>query len=74
MGCFTKEKEDLINRQFSVSVPHPMGGNTIWTCVKDNIIEENEDYEYIGIRGFYYKLFGEEDSGGFDRDYTDILI
>ena len=32
--------------------------------MKDNIIEEKEDRESIGIRGFYYKLFEEEEVGG----------
>ena len=47
-----------------MSIPHPKGGGIVWTCVKDNIIEEKEDYKAIGLRGFYYKLFEEEDSGG----------
>ena len=29
----------------------------IWTFVKDNIIEENDYYEAIGICVFDYKLF-----------------
>ena len=33
------------------------GGNIVWTCVKDNIIKENEDYKAIGLYGFGYKLF-----------------
>ena len=47
-----------------MSVTHPKGGNIVWTCVKDNIIEEKEDYEAIGIRGFDYKLYEEEEVGG----------
>ena len=31
--------------------------------MKDNIIEKKEDYEDIGIRGFDYKLFEEEEGG-----------
>ena len=34
------------------------------TCVKDHIIDEKEDYKYIGLRGFYYKIFEEEEGGG----------
>ena len=30
-------------------------GDIFWTCVKDDIIEEKEDYEYIELRGFGYK-------------------
>ena len=32
--------------------------------MKDNIIKEKDDQKYIGIRGFDYKLFEEEESGG----------
>ena len=51
-------------------VPHPKGGAIVWTCVKDNIIDENVDYKDIGLRGFDYKLFEEEEGGGtIDRLY-----
>ena len=42
---------------FSVYVPHPKVGGVVCTCVKDRIIDENEDYKYIVIRWFDYKLF-----------------
>ena len=31
--------------------------------MKDNIIEEKEEFKATGIRGFYYKSFEEEESG-----------
>ena len=49
--------------EFSVSVPHPKGGAIVWTCVKDHIIDEQEDYKGIGLCGFDYKLFEEEEGG-----------
>ena len=61
---FIKEKEGLIKRDFLVSVPHTKGGTIVWTCVKDHIIDEKEDYKDIGMRGFGYKLFEEEEGGG----------
>ena len=42
-----------------MSVPHPKGGNIVWTSVKDNITEEKEQCEAIGLSGFDYKLFEE---------------
>ena len=54
---YVKEKEELITRSFSVSVPHPKGGKIVWTCVKDHVIEEKEDYKEIGLCGFDYSLF-----------------
>ena len=59
-----KEKKELIKRKFLVSVMHPKVGNIIWTCVKDNIIEGKKDYKAIGLLGFDYKLFEEEEGGG----------
>ena len=47
-----------------MSIPHLKGGNIVWNFVKDHIIEENEQYEAIGLRGFDYKLFEEEECGG----------
>ena len=47
-----------------MSVPHPKGGKIVWTCVKNNIVEEKEDYKTIELRGFYYKSFKEEEGGG----------
>ena len=47
-----------------MSVPHPKWGAIVWTCVKDHIIDEKEDYKDIGLRGFYYKIFEEEEGGG----------
>ena len=53
-----------------MSVPHPKGGATVWTCVKDHIIDEKEDYKDIGLCGFDYKLFEEEEGGG-NREVLD---
>ena len=61
---YVKDKEYLIKRYFSVSVPHTKGGAIVWTCVKDHIINEKEDYKYIGMNGFDYKLFEEEEGRG----------
>ena len=36
--------------------------------MNDHIIDKKEQYEDIGLRGFDYKLFEEEDDGGLDRD------
>ena len=47
-----------------VSVPHPKGGAIVWTCVKDHIINEKENYKDIGLCGFDYKLSEEEEFGG----------
>ena len=45
-------------------VPHPKGGGIVWTCVEDNVVGEKEEYKAIELRGFYYKLFQEEEGEG----------
>ena len=47
-----------------MSVPHHKGGAIVWTCVKYHIIDEKKDYKDIGLHGFDYKLFEEEEGGG----------
>ena len=47
-----------------MSVPHPKEYAIVWTCVKDQVIDEQEDYNDIGIRGFDYKLFEAEEGRG----------
>ena len=59
----TIDKEQLIKREFLVSVMHPKRGNIVWNCVKYNIIKEKYQYNAIGLHGFEYKLFQEEESG-----------
>ena len=59
-----KEKEELITRSFSVSVPHPKGGKIVWTCVKYHVIEGKEHYKEIGLHGSDYSLFEDKKGGG----------
>ena len=61
-------KRELIKREFLVSVPNPKLGGIVCTCVKDNIIKENEDYKDIELRGFDYKIYEEDEGGGFERE------
>ena len=61
---YTRDKYQLIKIEFLVSVPHPECRTFFWTCVKDNTIEEKEDYKAIGLNGFDYKLFEEEEGVG----------
>ena len=63
-NVYVKEKEELITRAFLVSVPHTKLGTIVWTCVKDHVIDEKEDYKYIGLRGFDYSLFYGKEGGG----------
>ena len=48
----------------------PKGGTIVWTCVKDHVIDEKEDYKEIGLCGFDCSLFEEKEGGG-KRDGLD---
>ena len=50
-------------RFFGVHSTSNMEG-VVWNCVKDHIIDEKEDCKTIGLRGFDYKLFEEEEVRG----------
>ena len=60
---YVKEKEELIKGDFWCPF-HIRKGGIIWTCVKDPIIDEKNQYKAIGIRVFDFKLFEEEEGGG----------
>ena len=46
---YMRDKEELKNKHFSVAVPNMKGGNIVWTCFKDNITGEKEEYKEIGL-------------------------
>ena len=73
-NVYVKDKEELITRAFLVSVPHTKGGTIVWTCVKDHVIDEKEDYKEIGLRGFNYSLFEEKEGGGETRGTRRVPI
>ena len=54
----------MIKKDFLLAVPHPKRGGIVWTCVEDNVVGEKEEYKAIELRGFYYKLFQEEEGEG----------
>ena len=54
---YVKDKQELIKREFLVSVSHPKEGNIVWTRVKDNILEGKKYCKSIGLSVFDYKLF-----------------
>ena len=44
---YIKEKEELINREFLVSVPHPKGENIVWNRENDHIIDKRSNTKLL---------------------------
>ena len=64
---YTRQKQDLIKREFLVSVPHPKGGGRCLDLCEGSHHRGKDQYEAIRLRGFDYKLFEEEQGGGFQE-------
>ena len=39
---YIKYEEEVIMRDLFMVVPHPNGGNIVWSCVGDNVIKETQ--------------------------------
>ena len=63
-----------MNRKFSVYVSHPKGVNIVWTCVKDNIIQEKIILKPLDYRDLIINYLKKIRVWGLERDYTGILI
>ena len=37
------------------------GNKVLWEVVYDHVVEEGNDHEEIGLRGFYFNLFDKND-------------
>ena len=61
---YINDNEEFIKREFLVSVPHPKRRNIFWNCVKYHILDEKEQYKYIGLRGFVINYLGKRSVGG----------
>ena len=55
-------------------MPHPKGGKIVWTCVKDHVIEEKEDYKEIGLHGLDCILCEEKEGVGGARGNRRVRI
>ena len=62
MGCLDKIEQRVDKKRvYDVRSASKRWGN----CLEGNIINKKEDYKSIEICGFDYKLFEEEEGGGF---------
>ena len=60
---YLNEKEKLVKGKYSVEVMGHDKKKVIWEVVGDHVVEETSDHEYIGLRGFDFNIFDEDEEG-----------
>ena len=65
---YTREKEYLIKRKFSVSVLHPKGKNIVWNCVKDDISRKMRTTKLLDYVDLIINYLKKMMMGGLERD------
>ena len=72
------EKEKLVKGKYLVEVIGHDKKKVIREVVDDNVIGEPSDHEYIGLRGFDFNIFDEDEDGvvreGCSEPYLKMLI
>ena len=57
------EKYKLVKGKYSVEVVGHDKKKLIWEVVGDHVVEEPSDHEDIGLRGFDFNIFDEDEEG-----------
>ena len=60
---YLNEKEKLVKGKYSVEVVGHNKKKVRWEVVGDHAVEEPYDHEDIGLRGFDFNIFGEDEEG-----------
>ena len=72
------KKESLVKGKYLVEVVGHGMKNVLWEVVGDHVVEEPSDHEDIGIRGFDFNIFDEDEEGvareGCSEPYLKMLI
>ena len=60
---YVNYKENLAKGGYSVEVSGHDKKNVLWEVVDDHVVEEPSDHEEIGLQGFYFNVFDEDEEG-----------
>ena len=60
---YLNEKEKLVKGKYSVEVVGHDKNKVLWEVVGDHVVEEPCDHEDIGLRGFDFNIFDEDEEG-----------
>ena len=56
MGCIRENKEKIIKGGYLVEVVGSDGNNVLWEVADNHVVEEKNDHDDIGPRGFDFNL------------------
>ena len=62
-GFYVNENENLVKGGYLVEVVGHDRKNFLWKVVDDHVVEDPTDHDEIGLRGFDFYLFGEDEKG-----------
>ena len=60
---YVKEREKLVKGGYLVEVFGHDKKKVLWEVVNDNVVEEPTDHEEIGLRGFDFNVFDQDEEG-----------
>ena len=60
---YVNEKEQLVKVNYLVEVFGHDKKNVLWEVVNDHVAEEPSDHKDIGLRGFDFNIFDEDEEG-----------
>ena len=63
MGCIRENKEKIIKGGYLVEVVGSDGNNVLWEVVDNHVVEEKNDHDDIGPRGFDFNFIDEDKEG-----------
>ena len=58
---YMNKKKYLIKGSYSVEVSGYYGGGVIWEVVDNHVVKEGKEHYEIGLRGFCFNFFGEDE-------------
>ena len=64
---YVNEKENIIKGWYLVEVIGYDGKQVLWELIDNHVVQEDNDNDQIGLRGFYFNFF-EKDKEGVGRE------
>ena len=75
---YVNKKEHLVKGKYLVEVAVHDNKKVLWELVDDHVVEEPSDHKDIGLRGFDFNIFDEDEEGvvreGCSEPYLKMLI